>query len=118
MVITYIKKILLYPNILLERKGVRIKNLKDRIGHGCHALYIDNLVCTGRCGAMRIMMADQGQKWKENVVAFDEWMKGDLKATCVSGGLVMISKKWHHMRFSNMHKQVLGFSSKYKNILC
>ncbi|XP_048858576.1 glutathione S-transferase P [Brienomyrus brachyistius] len=41
----------------------------------------------GRCGATRIMMADQGQKWKENAVTFDEWMKGDLKATCVFGQL-------------------------------
>ncbi|KPP65669.1 Glutathione S-transferase P-like [Scleropages formosus] len=36
---------------------------------------------------MRILMADQGVEWKEKVVVFDEWMKGDLKATCVFGQL-------------------------------
>ncbi|KAG7461564.1 hypothetical protein MATL_G00192370 [Megalops atlanticus] len=41
----------------------------------------------GRCGAMRIMLADQDQEWKENVVAFEDWMKGDLKASCVFGQL-------------------------------
>ncbi|KAM4615484.1 glutathione S-transferase P-like [Polymixia lowei] len=41
----------------------------------------------GRCGAMRIMMADQGQDWKENVVNFEDWLKGDLKASCVFGQL-------------------------------
>lgn len=38
----------------------------------------------GRCGALRIMLSDQGQEWKEVVVSFDEWTKGDLKKTCVS----------------------------------
>ncbi|CAB1337412.1 unnamed protein product, partial [Coregonus sp. 'balchen'] len=38
----------------------------------------------GRCGAVRIMMADQGQEWKEILVDFADWMKGDLKATCVN----------------------------------
>lgn len=42
-------------------------------------------VPTGRCGAMKIMLADQGQEWKEVLVNFEDWMKGDLKATCVSG---------------------------------
>ncbi|XP_030621775.1 glutathione S-transferase P [Chanos chanos] len=41
----------------------------------------------GRCGAMRILMADQGQEWKEIVVSIDDWMKGDLKASCVFGQL-------------------------------
>ncbi|XP_056147727.1 glutathione S-transferase P-like isoform X2 [Lampris incognitus] len=41
----------------------------------------------GRCGAMRIMMADQGMEWKENVVSFGDWQKGDLKNTCVFGQL-------------------------------
>jgi len=36
---------------------------------------------------MRIMLADQGQEWKEIVVNFDDWMKGELKATCVFGQL-------------------------------
>ncbi|XP_062856611.1 glutathione S-transferase P-like [Trichomycterus rosablanca] len=41
----------------------------------------------GRCNAARIMLSDQGQEWKEVVVTFDEWMKGDLKKTCVFGQL-------------------------------
>ncbi|XP_076850216.1 glutathione S-transferase P 1-like [Brachyhypopomus gauderio] len=41
----------------------------------------------GRCGATRIMLSDQDQQWKEIVVTFDEWMKGDLKKTCVFGQL-------------------------------
>ncbi|XP_063044148.1 glutathione S-transferase P-like [Engraulis encrasicolus] len=42
----------------------------------------------GRCGAMRIMLADQGQEWKEVVINYEnDWMKGDLKATCVFGQL-------------------------------
>jgi len=36
---------------------------------------------------MRIMLADQGQEWKEIVVNFEDWMKGDLKGTCVFGQL-------------------------------
>ncbi|KAL4641618.1 glutathione S-transferase P [Arapaima gigas] len=42
-------------------------------------------VFAGRCGAMRLMMADQGVEWKENVVNFEQWMAGTLKATCVGG---------------------------------
>ncbi|CDQ75741.1 unnamed protein product, partial [Oncorhynchus mykiss] len=41
----------------------------------------------GRCGAMRIMMADQGQEWKEILIDFADWTKGDLKASCVFGQL-------------------------------
>ncbi|KAM6979566.1 glutathione S-transferase P [Aplochiton taeniatus] len=36
---------------------------------------------------MKIMLADQGQEWKENLVNFEDWMKGDLKARCVFGQL-------------------------------
>ncbi|XP_029518218.1 glutathione S-transferase P [Oncorhynchus nerka] len=41
----------------------------------------------GRCGALRIMMADQGQEWKEILMDFADWTKGDLKASCVFGQL-------------------------------
>ncbi|XP_071767530.1 glutathione S-transferase P-like [Centroberyx gerrardi] len=41
----------------------------------------------GRCGVTRILLADQGQDWKEIVVNFEDWLKGDLKATCVFGQL-------------------------------
>ncbi|KAJ8281424.1 hypothetical protein GJAV_G00067520 [Gymnothorax javanicus] len=44
----------------------------------------------GRCGAMRIALADLGQEWKEVDVSFEDWMKGDLKATCVFGQLPKI----------------------------
>ncbi|KAB5565415.1 hypothetical protein PHYPO_G00241210 [Pangasianodon hypophthalmus] len=41
----------------------------------------------GRCTAVRIMLSDQGQQWKEVVVSLEDWMKGDLKKTCVFGQL-------------------------------
>ncbi|KAM4031047.1 glutathione S-transferase P 1-like [Anomaloglossus baeobatrachus] len=41
----------------------------------------------GRCEAMRMLMADQGIKWKEEVVTFDTWMKGELKCKAVFGQL-------------------------------
>ncbi|XP_051049494.1 glutathione S-transferase P [Phodopus roborovskii] len=41
----------------------------------------------GRCEAMRILLADQGQSWKEEVVTIDTWMKGLLKSTCLYGQL-------------------------------
>ncbi|XP_056328691.1 glutathione S-transferase P [Danio aesculapii] len=41
----------------------------------------------GRCGALKIMLADKDQQLKENLVTFEEWMKGDLKSTCVFGQL-------------------------------
>ncbi|TST47762.1 Glutathione S-transferase P [Bagarius yarrelli] len=33
------------------------------------------------------MLSDLDQEWEEVVVSFDEWMKGDLKNTCVFGQL-------------------------------
>ncbi|XP_063814603.1 glutathione S-transferase P 1-like [Pseudophryne corroboree] len=41
----------------------------------------------GRCEAMRMLLADQGLDWKEEVVTFDNWMKGDLKKQAVFGQL-------------------------------
>ncbi|XP_077080412.1 glutathione S-transferase P-like [Siphateles boraxobius] len=41
----------------------------------------------GRCGALKMMLADYGQQLKENLVTFDEWTKGDIKASCVFGQL-------------------------------
>ncbi|XP_072495435.1 glutathione S-transferase P-like [Notamacropus eugenii] len=41
----------------------------------------------GRCEATRMLLADQGQDWKEDVVTFDMWVKGDLKANCLYGQL-------------------------------
>nr|XP_048274184.1 glutathione S-transferase P [Myodes glareolus] len=41
----------------------------------------------GRCEAMRILLSDQDQSWKEEVVSIDTWMKGLLKSTCLYGQL-------------------------------
>ncbi|XP_016430371.1 glutathione S-transferase P-like [Sinocyclocheilus rhinocerous] len=41
----------------------------------------------GRCGALKMMLADNGQQLKENVVSIEEWMKGDLKGSCLFGQL-------------------------------
>ncbi|KAF6103573.1 glutathione S-transferase pi 1 [Phyllostomus discolor] len=41
----------------------------------------------GRCEAMRMLLADQGQSWKEEVVTKDSWMQGSLKASCLYGQL-------------------------------
>uniref|UniRef100_A0A8C0SDU5 Glutathione S-transferase n=1 Tax=Canis lupus familiaris TaxID=9615 RepID=A0A8C0SDU5_CANLF len=41
----------------------------------------------GRCEAMRMLLADQGQSWKEEVVTMETWMKGSLKASCLYGQL-------------------------------
>lgn len=31
-----------------------------------------------------MLLADQGQTWKEEVVTMESWMQGKLKASCVS----------------------------------
>ncbi|CAD7693169.1 unnamed protein product [Nyctereutes procyonoides] len=36
---------------------------------------------------MRMLLADQGQSWKEEVVTMETWMKGSLKASCLYGQL-------------------------------
>ncbi|XP_038190849.1 glutathione S-transferase P-like [Arvicola amphibius] len=41
----------------------------------------------GRCEAMRMLLADQDQSWKEEVVSIDTWMKGLLKSSCLYGQL-------------------------------
>ncbi|XP_072826530.1 glutathione S-transferase P isoform X7 [Vicugna pacos] len=38
----------------------------------------------GRCEAMRMLLADQGQSWKEEVVTKETWLQSPLKASCVS----------------------------------
>ncbi|XP_066442954.1 glutathione S-transferase P 1-like isoform X2 [Eleutherodactylus coqui] len=39
----------------------------------------------GRCEAMRMLMADQGVEWKEEIVTHDTWQKGDLKRDAAFG---------------------------------
>ncbi|XP_038620486.1 glutathione S-transferase P [Tachyglossus aculeatus] len=41
----------------------------------------------GRCEATRMLLADQGLPWKEEVVTIEAWMKGDAKAACLYGQL-------------------------------
>ncbi|XP_036076565.1 glutathione S-transferase P isoform X1 [Rousettus aegyptiacus] len=41
----------------------------------------------GRCEAMRMLLADQGQSWKEEVVTRETWLQGPLKASCLFGQL-------------------------------
>uniref|UniRef100_A0A8C1ZN49 Glutathione S-transferase n=1 Tax=Cyprinus carpio TaxID=7962 RepID=A0A8C1ZN49_CYPCA len=42
---------------------------------------------TGRCGALKMMLADNDQQLKENMVSIEEWMKGDMKGSCLFGQL-------------------------------
>lgn len=39
---------------------------------------------------MRLLLADQGQEWTEDVVTKDIWQKGDLKKSCVSTAALAI----------------------------
>ncbi|XP_034377509.2 glutathione S-transferase P 2-like isoform X1 [Arvicanthis niloticus] len=39
----------------------------------------------GRCEVMRMLLADQGQTWKEEVVTLDVWEQGTFKASCLFG---------------------------------
>uniref|UniRef100_A0A8P0PHI4 Glutathione S-transferase P n=1 Tax=Canis lupus familiaris TaxID=9615 RepID=A0A8P0PHI4_CANLF len=41
----------------------------------------------GHCEAMHMLLADQGQSWKEEEVTMETWMKGSLKASCLYGQL-------------------------------
>ncbi|KAM4636642.1 glutathione S-transferase P 1-like [Discoglossus pictus] len=41
----------------------------------------------GRCEGMRMLLADQGLDWKEEVVTRDIWMQGGLKQKAVFGQL-------------------------------
>ncbi|MCQ6512791.1 hypothetical protein NPN18_23775, partial [Vibrio parahaemolyticus] len=34
---------------------------------------------------MRMLLADQGQSWKEEVVTLDVWEQGTFKASCLFG---------------------------------
>ncbi|XP_067833002.1 glutathione S-transferase P-like [Heptranchias perlo] len=41
----------------------------------------------GRCSAMRMLMADQGATWTEEVVKMENWLDGPLKKSCAFGQL-------------------------------
>uniref|UniRef100_A0A8C5PH82 Glutathione S-transferase n=1 Tax=Leptobrachium leishanense TaxID=445787 RepID=A0A8C5PH82_9ANUR len=51
---------------------------------GYKIIYFD---VRGRCEGMRILLADQGAEWNEEVLTFDQWLKGDQKAKAVFGQL-------------------------------
>ncbi|TKC36659.1 hypothetical protein EI555_010777, partial [Monodon monoceros] len=46
----------------------------------------------GRCEAMRMLLADQDQSWKEEVVTMETWPS--LKASCVSTSVVSRVRGW------------------------
>ncbi|XP_027712148.1 glutathione S-transferase P-like [Vombatus ursinus] len=62
----------------------------------------------GRCQATRMLLADQGQTWKEDVVTLDTWMKGDLKATCLYGQLPKFTDGAFTLYQSNAILRYLG----------
>ncbi|XP_004416843.1 PREDICTED: glutathione S-transferase P-like [Odobenus rosmarus divergens] len=39
------------------------------------------------CETMHMLLADQGQSWKEEVVTKESWLQGPLKASCLYGQL-------------------------------
>ncbi|XP_053307174.1 glutathione S-transferase P [Spea bombifrons] len=41
----------------------------------------------GRCEAMRMLLADQGVEWKEDVISVEAWGQGNQKAKAVFGQL-------------------------------
>ncbi|XP_041029910.1 glutathione S-transferase P-like [Carcharodon carcharias] len=41
----------------------------------------------GRCSAMRMLMADQGQTWKEVALSKEQWTNGDTRKSCAFGQL-------------------------------
>lgn len=45
---------------------------------------------SGRGEAIRMLLADQGQEWTEDVVNGEIWQKGDLKKLCVSKAALQI----------------------------
>ncbi|XP_067915918.1 glutathione S-transferase P-like isoform X2 [Heterodontus francisci] len=41
----------------------------------------------GRCSAMRMLLADQSQTWKEEEITMEQWTDGALKKSCLFGQL-------------------------------
>ncbi|XP_075403642.1 glutathione S-transferase P-like [Tenrec ecaudatus] len=62
---------------------------EDSVGSACAVppYTIIYFPSRGRCEAMRMLLADQGQSWKEEVVTKETWMQGQLKASCLYGQL-------------------------------
>lgn len=52
--------------------------------HHNHAPYtIVYFPVRGRCETMCMLLADQGQIWKEDMVSMETWLQGSLKASCL-----------------------------------
>ncbi|ELK08852.1 Glutathione S-transferase P [Pteropus alecto] len=52
--------------------------------HHNHAPYtIVYFPVPGRCETMCMLLADQGQIWKEDMVSMETWLQGSLKASCL-----------------------------------
>ncbi|XP_029431206.1 glutathione S-transferase P-like [Rhinatrema bivittatum] len=47
----------------------------------------------GRTEVMRLLLADQGQVWKDEEVSFEKWASGDLKKAAVFGQLPKFQDK-------------------------
>ncbi|XP_030046205.1 glutathione S-transferase P [Microcaecilia unicolor] len=47
----------------------------------------------GRTEAMRLLLADQGQEWKDEDIPFQKWASGDLKKEAVFGQLPKFQDK-------------------------
>ena len=55
--------------------------------HNQATLHLGLLPSPGRSGTMRVLLADQGQSQKEEVVTKETWLQGSLKASCLYGQL-------------------------------
>ncbi|XP_045146555.1 glutathione S-transferase P-like [Echinops telfairi] len=64
----------------------------------------------GRCEAMRMLLADQGQSWKEEVVTKETWMQEQLKASCLYGQLAKFQDGDLSLYQSNAILRHLGHS--------
>ncbi|KAG8434843.1 hypothetical protein GDO86_012987 [Hymenochirus boettgeri] len=62
----------------------------------------------GRCEPVRMLLADKGLKWKEEVVSFETWTQGDLKKEAVFGQLPGFKDKDFMMYQSNAILRHLG----------
>nr|XP_035950618.1 LOW QUALITY PROTEIN: glutathione S-transferase P-like [Halichoerus grypus] len=64
----------------------------------------------GRCEAVHVLLADQGQSWKEEVVTKESWLQGPLKASCLYGQLPRFQDRDLTLYQSNAILRHLGCS--------
>ncbi|XP_053781276.1 glutathione S-transferase P isoform X6 [Desmodus rotundus] len=72
---------------ILSQKAARLGFLSRSSVPLVHSCLPVPCIPPGRCEAMRMLLADQGQSWKEEVVTKDAWLQGSLKASCLYGQL-------------------------------